>query len=241
VEVTSSTEDAPDGPENLAFQAAQRLRQTAGVERGARIHIRKNIPSQAGLGGGSADAAAALVGLNKLWNLDLQPEALEGMGRELGADVPFCVRGGAAYAEGVGEVLTPLHPLSPAWLVIIKPETPVSTAAAYRMLDAAVRTPGPLPGVALDIIRRNDSEHLPSIFYNDFEQVVLPAYTEIQHAHAILRERTRDALLCGSGSAIFSIVESEHRALELQDQLLSEGWQTYAAALAPVSSQITHG
>lgn len=239
LEVTSSSKDAPDGPENLAFRAAQFLAQAAGVERGAKIRIQKKIPSQAGLGGGSADAAAALVGLNQLWDLGLQPDELEKLGARLGADVPFCVRGGAAYAQGVGEVLTELEPLSPAWLVIIKPATPVSTAAAYRMLDKAERPSGPPPDKALAVIRQNMIERLPSILYNDFEQVILPAYSTIRQAHAVLQEHSKGTLLCGSGSAIFGLMETEQDALKLQAHLVSQGWQAYAAALTSQGSVVS--
>ena len=116
---------------NLAWRAAEALRRETGCGLGVDILLRKRIPSGAGLGGGSADAAAVLLGLNRLWHLGLTRERLESIGLTLGADVPFCVRGGLTRVEGIGEKLESLGQVPPLHLVILQPCEGLSTAEIY--------------------------------------------------------------------------------------------------------------
>jgi 4-diphosphocytidyl-2-C-methyl-D-erythritol kinase len=136
----------PAGPagvpeqEDLAVRAAHLLRQRAGVRGGATIRVRKRIPTAAGLGGGSSDAATVLVALNRLWRLDWPEDRLAALGLELGADVPVFVLGRSAWAEGVGEALAPVS-LPPAWYLVIEPGCKVSTAAVFADPELTRHTP----------------------------------------------------------------------------------------------------
>ena len=196
----------PADETNLVHKAAVRLQKVAAArgvlpgQSGLQIALHKRIPSQAGLGGGSSDAAATLLAVNDLFGLRLSPAHLSEIGTALGADVPFFFSGGTALAEGVGEKITPLPPLDPNWpLVIVKPDAGVSTAAAYAALDAVLRQ----PGNATECWLNGDQT-----VSNDFEAVMLPAHLEVAAAHALLSstaeaDKSFKPLLCGSGAALF--------------------------------------
>ncbi len=220
VHLTITGEEAlgvPSDESNLVHKAAVRLQKIAaarqllpGSESGLEITLHKRIPSQAGLGGGSSDAAATLLAVNVLLDLHLSLARLSEIGAALGADVPFFLTGGTALAEGLGERLTPLPPLSPAWpLVVIKPDAGVSTAAAYAALDAV---PCHQSGEATERWLQNQSA--PA---NDFERVILPAYPEVAAAYAVLSQTAEAGesfrpLLCGSGAALFLRASSREAA-----------------------------
>ena len=196
----------PADASNLVHQAAVRLQKIAaargisgGSQRGLAISLHKRIPSQAGLGGGSSDAAATLLAVNSLFGLALSTVRLSEIGAALGADVPFFLTGGTALAEGLGERITPLPPAAPWPLIVVKPSAGVSTAAAYTALDVM---PGRRAGTATE--RRLGGEGIVS---NDFEAVILPAYPEVATAYALLSLAAEGGaftpLLCGSGAALF--------------------------------------
>ncbi len=198
----------PSDETNLVHKAAVRVQKIAaarellpGNQSGLHILLHKRIPSQAGLGGGSSDAAAALAAVSSLLGLTLSPARLREIAAALGADVPFFLTGGTALAEGLGERITPLAPLAADWpLVLVKPNAGVSTAAAYAALDAVM---GREAGGATQ--RRLLGQQ---VFSNDFEAVILPAYPEVAAAYAALSQTAEGGesfkpLLCGSGSALF--------------------------------------
>jgi 4-diphosphocytidyl-2-C-methyl-D-erythritol kinase len=138
ISVAATAAELECGPSNLAYRAAALLRERCGVDCGVRITLEKNIPLAAGLAGGSADAAAVLRGLNRLWGLGLKLAELENIGAALGSDVPFCLRGGTALATGRGEALAPLPPLPSVWVVLAKPPVAVSTPPGFTEITAAI-------------------------------------------------------------------------------------------------------
>lgn len=225
----------PADESNLVHRAAVRLQKIAaargsvpGNRSGLHIRLHKRIPSQAGLGGGSSDAAATLRTVNQLLGLALSQRRLTEIGVALGADVPFFLTGGAARVEGLGERVTALPPPSPPWLlIIVHPPVGVSTAAAYAALDAL---PGRVPGAATEGWLRGDKN--PA---NDFEAVILPAYPEIAAAHAALRQTDQTdgsfrPLLCGSGSCVLrrvsNVEEGGRLAGEVEAAGLGKCWVT---------------
>lgn len=205
--------------ENLAWRAADLLRREAGVTAGARIELRKSVPHGAGLGGGSGDAALVLSLCNKLWGLGWSCERLESLGRSLGADVPFLVRGGAAWARGAGDVLEAAPGLHPdAHILVATPPIPVNTGWAYRTWDEM--NPGGLARTCLQ--DRPKEANLPDLrskaFFhpedlkgrlaNSFEDVVFPRFPEIAQVHREMGLAGAAAsLLSGSGSSIFGLFE----------------------------------
>ena len=224
--VGEEAEGVPADESNLVHKAAVRLQKLAAargfppLESGLRLRLHKRIPSQAGLGGGSSDAAAALLAVSTLLELALPPARLGEIGAALGADVPFFLTGGTALAEGAGEQITPLPPLTPSWpLVVVKPDGGgVSTAAAYAALDAAA---GRRSGTATAAWLAGSQA-----LFNDFEAVVLPAYPQVAAAYARLLQAAEPGgtpLLCGSGAAVFLRAGSREAAERVAAQVRAGG------------------
>lgn len=196
-----------DPRDNLVYRAADALQ---GLSQralpGARIHIDKRIPMGGGLGGGSSDAATTLLALNHLWQLNLDLDSLADLGLKLGADVPVFVHGRAAWAEGVGEQLTPVDAREDWYLVLI-PDCNVSTAEIFQHERLTRDTPASRIAPAFD---GNSPE-----YRNDCEAVVCSLYPQVEAAMRWLRSKGGNARLTGTGSCIFSQFPTESRALEV--------------------------
>ena len=208
----------PTGEENLAARAARALLISSGTEpTGIRIVLDKRIPAQAGLGGGSSDAAAVLRGLNALLGLNHSTGSLAEIGASLGSDVPFFLHGGTASCRGKGEQVTPRPDAPELWFVIVKPELNISTAEAYRALDA-VSDRASARGTRRmeEIVESGDRGRIIARMTNDFEQVVLAENMAIALLQdEMMMARARNARLCGSGSAVFGVAESRSEAEEI--------------------------
>ena len=126
----------PNNDKNLVYKAIQLMKEEFGLTQGVKAELEKKIPVAAGMAGGSTDAAAALVGMNRLFRLELTKEKLMELGARLGADVPYCVLRGTALSEGIGEILTPLNPIPSCYILIAKPGINVSTRFVYENLEA---------------------------------------------------------------------------------------------------------
>lgn len=210
----------PDGPGNLAFRAAARLRERFQVSAGCRITIEKRIPAAAGLGGGSADAAAALVALNELWGLDLTSADLVALASEIGSDVPFMVAGGTCLGAGRGELLTPVATAGRFPIAVVVPPVAVATPAAYQAVD---RWPTPLhPAIepALAALRRGRWQDLAAAVGNTFEAPVAAAEPRIAEVIATIRRVVpHGVVMSGSGSAIAVIAPRPWQVEELVRRL----------------------
>jgi 4-diphosphocytidyl-2-C-methyl-D-erythritol kinase len=225
--VRASPADAPQGEDNLCWQAAHLLAGHMNVRRGVSIVVEKTIPMRSGLGGGSSDAAATLVGLVRLWHLDISPEDLAVVAVELGSDVPFFFEGGARLARGRGEQLTPCPELS-AWLVVVVPEQRVPTAQAYAALGRGVtrgRRRGPSRPVQrlVEALGRGDLAAVSGSLHNDFEKTGLPGVADALRAKDdLLAAGCMGAAMSGSGSAVFGIAggraEAERIAARVQEK-----------------------
>lgn len=207
ITLTCSDPALPSGEENLAHRAASLFFRETGIAGGAALTLEKRIPSQAGLGGGSSDAASALLALRKLYAPALSDTELETMAAALGSDVPFFIRGGTQLATGRGEVLSPLPPLTDGWFVIVKPTESFSTPAMYRRLDELppACTP-PLPPL------QGGLPALAAGLFNRFEAAI-PAGSAVWDIKARLAAYGALAsLLGGSGSAVFGLFDTETAA-----------------------------
>ena len=207
ITLTCSDPALPSGEENLAHRAASLFFRETGIAGGAALTLEKRIPSQAGLGGGSSDAASALLALRKLYAPALPDTELETMAAALGSDVPFFIHGGTQLATGRGEVLSPLPPLTDGWFVIVKPTESFSTPAMYRRLDELppACTP-PLPPL------QGGLPALAAGLFNRFEAAI-PAGSAVWDIKARLAAYGALAsLLSGSGSAVFGLFDTETAA-----------------------------
>ena len=201
--------------DDLTVRAARLLQARAGVDRGVDIHLRKCLPLGGGLGGGSSDAATVLVALNRLWGAGLSEDELAALGLELGADVPVFVRGRAAWAEGVGERLTPLT-LDEPWYVVLVPAVTVSTAEVFSDPQLTRQT-HPI----------TISDFLSGQGRNDCEAVVSRRYPVIAEAIAWL-SRFAEARLTGTGACVFAPFPDEQQARDVAARLPA-AWQGFVA------------
>ena len=211
----------PNDEKNLVHRAARLLLAKAKSDQPIEIRLRKRIPVGAGLGGGSTDAAATLVGLNRLLKLGFSKKKLERLGLKLGADVPFFIRGRPARACGIGERLQPFGPLRRLWAVIIYPGFPVSTAWVYGNLPAKLTKPSVNTSIASLL---TGSGSLANLLVNDLERVSLSRYPKIGLLkQALLREGAAGSLMSGSGSSVFGVFKSKRKAEHAFRRLRQEG------------------
>ena len=208
------------GPDNLALRAAQALQAQTGYRGGASIHLHKRIPVGAGLGGGSADAAGVLAGLNRLWETGLTQQELEALGLRLGADVPFCLRGGLQRAQGVGEKLTPMACGGLFWLVILQPCPGLSTREVFGRFCLDARENRPDTQAAATALAAGDWRGLCRSLGNVLQGVSAELRPEIGEGIAALREHgAAGAWMTGSGSAVFGLFTRAQVAREAQQEL----------------------
>jgi len=203
IRVTCGQHGVPEGEGNIAWKAASALLELSGTNQGIEIEIAKQIPVAAGLGGGSSDCAAVLLGLNEMLGLGLSLKRLMEVGVTLGADVPFFVFGQTALAEGIGELLTPLAKVPAVWAVLVNPNLPVSTAWVYQNLQLTQRDQlAKLPNSFENVIE------LCAILANDLESVTIPAFPVIDEIkRALVGLGAAGALMSGSGPTVFGLFE----------------------------------
>ena len=233
-EIVLSCDDSsiPHGAENLVTQAASALRAHCGVALGATIHLQKRIPVQAGLGGASSNAAVTLLGLARLWQLQMGVVELTRIGTRLGADVPFFFWGGCALATGIGADVTPLSDTPLKHLLILKPGAAVATADAYRALSARALTTSEDASILSVSCAEPDFDRLDQrALQNDFEPAIFAAQPEIENARrALIESGAVGAMLAGSGSCVFGIFDNKHaQQSALQEIRADAGWKIFSA------------
>ena len=228
--------DAVEAEGNLIMKAAELLRDEAGTHLGARIRLEKRIPVSAGLGGGSSDAAATLLGLLRLWGLDMDKRRLLELAAKLGSDVPFFIEGGTALGEGRGEQLTPLPTPGVMWAVVLSHPEEVAdgkTEWLYSLLTPSHYSAG---GARTEEVARRLrlSEPLAAALFNVFDGVAPAAYERTASGHRAMAEAgATDVHLAGSGPALFTVTGGEAEARRMQERLAGQGNQAYAAAFLP--------
>jgi 4-diphosphocytidyl-2-C-methyl-D-erythritol kinase len=200
---------------NLVYKAAMFLKNRYGIEKGAIIHLEKNIPVGAGLGGGSSDAAVTLRGLNEMWSLDLSTDMLCSAAEELGSDVPFFLYGSLSFAQGRGEKLIPRRAVKPLNLLLVKPSFDVSTAWVYKNFAMLTKKAEKVNNIEHFIrnIERAELSGLIGNVSNDLESVTINSFPVI----AEIKKRLRDqgavfSMMSGSGSAVFGVFDSRRMA-----------------------------
>jgi len=233
-EVTvTSTDTVLQTDANLALRAARLLRKVAGSDRGAAIHLEKRIPVAAGLGGGSSDAAATLVGLNRLWRLNLPLGGLADLGRSLGTDVPFFLRGGTQLATGRGDQLEPL-PTPRATFVVIDEGDRVDgkTARLYGALRPSDFSDGQCTRQLAESLR-TDSWVIPRRLVNGFERVARELFPTTKTYCDTIARAGGLPLLCGAGPSVASIHADASEARGVARRLQEEGYDIVVAAALP--------
>lgn len=207
----SMNKELPDkipAEKNLVYKAAKLMKDTFDIKGGFKIHLTKNIPAAAGLAGGSSDCAATLIGINELCGLGLDTEKLCEIGLKLGADVPFCIRKGTMLAEGIGEILTPLTPLTGVPVLLIKPDISISTPYVYKHLKLNELDYHPDNKAVISYIDDNDIKKIADSLSNVLETVTIPENPIIDELkHYLTENGAIGSLMSGSGPTTFGIFE----------------------------------
>ena len=203
----------PDDDNNLVLKAARLLFTTAGIDAGVEVTLQKNIPVAAGMAGGSTDAAATLIGLNALYDLRFTTEQLQEIGVKLGADIPYCIMGGTALSQGIGEILRPLPAPPRAHLVIAKPDLMISTKYVYENLHANSLKVHPNIDGMIEALSNQDLTKMCSLMGNVLETVTEKENPIITQIKDLMKEQgATGALMSGSGPTVFSIFTEEEKA-----------------------------
>ena len=220
ITLTSTNSEIPTDHRNIAYRAGSLMAEKFNIDKNIEIHIEKNIPISAGLAGGSTDAAAVLKGLNELWDLKLSEEELMTLGLELGADVPFCIRGGTALSEGIGEKLTSLKPFKDKLILLANPGVSVSTGNVYKNLDLDKLDERPNIEEIISYIENDDMESLGRDMANVLETVTIGVYPQIQKIKVeMINCGALGSLMSGSGASVFGIFDDIEKLEACRDKL----------------------
>lgn len=215
----------PVNEHNLVYRAVRLMKESFGIQEGVFVRLQKNIPIAAGMAGGSADAAAAIHGMDRLFDLKLTLEEKQKLGVKLGADVPYCLMGGTALSEGIGEILTALPAVPCAHLVIAKPAISVSTKFVYENLHAnSLKKHPDIDGMVLSI-QKGDLTGIASRMENVLETVTIKHYPVIAEMKEFLKEQgAMNALMSGSGPTVFGVFEKEETARSAYEAMRKKGF-----------------
>jgi 4-diphosphocytidyl-2-C-methyl-D-erythritol kinase len=213
----------PNDQRNIAWKAAAAFFNASPEKGGAHITIKKNIPVAAGLAGGSTNAAGVLKALNRLYGDCLDHDALAKIGSEIGADIPFFIKGGTQLARGTGQMLTPLTPFIGVHVVLVKPPFPVSTQQVYKNLDLGRLGERPDIPALIDAINKTDIKTVAICMRNVLESVTVKKYPVLEKImDRFIELGALGSRMSGSGPAIFGIFENEESALTAKNEFLKE-------------------
>lgn len=232
--VVTDKKELPGDKSNLVYKAAELLAKQYSIEEGIRIELQKNIPMAAGMAGGSTDAAAVFHGMNELFGLGMTEKEMCSLGVKIGADVPYCIQGGTALSEGIGEILTKLKDAPPCVVLIAKPDIDVSTKYVYENLHADTLVFHPDIDGMRDAIEAGDLAGMASRMENVLETVTVKKYPVIEEIKELMKKKgALNALMSGSGPTVFGIFEDRRTAKEayegikeinLAKQIFISGW-----------------
>lgn len=225
IKIKCNHPQVPIDDQSLAYRSAEKILNRCRVTKGVKIEIDKKIPLASGMAGGSANSASILVGINKLFTLNLSNEDLRGMGEELGMDVPFCIQNGTALAYHRGEKVTSLSPVNPPlWIIIINPGFEIPTKWAYNNLDLnLIKREKNNTKAMLEALKGGGARGIAKNLFNSFEELIIEKYPEIgKIKDRLIEEGALGALMSGSGSTVFGIAQNEEQALKIYKNLKSE-------------------
>lgn len=225
--ITCTDPAIPTDERNIAHKCARAFFDFFKLNGGVQIHIEKRIPSAAGLAGGSSDGAAVLTLLNRLYGTGADIPTLCEIGGKVGADIPFCIRGGTCICQGIGEILTPLTlPKSACRVLIAFPGNGVSTAEAFRRLDS---TPDDSEGHCMDdVLLPLKNGEIPSRLYNSFERAILPVHPGVSAVRQIMLDNGAvSAMMSGSGPSVFGLFPDEESRIPAMELLKHAGFDVY--------------
>lgn len=209
---------------NIAMKALRMVQDYTGCTQGAAIHLLKRVPPCAGMGGGSGDGAAMLLGLNKFWDLRLTDEELLTMATKLGSDVPFLLKGGTARGTSRGEQLEVLPTSSAQWLLIVKPEVSISTAEAYGRFTGTSRVTSNTMDTITTHMNAKDFRQAFTASDNTFEELIFPIHPELVACKQFFLDRGFPTIMTGSGPTMVVLLEKALDAIRLQEYIKQAGY-----------------
>lgn len=229
--LTSNEPFLPLDDRNIAYKAAELMKETYHINQGFNIHIEKQIPIAAGLAGGSTNAAAVIKAINSLCELNIDLETQMSLGFKLGADVPFCFLEGCALATGLGEILEPIRGFELGWLVLVKPNFGVSTKEVYTDLKLDAINEHPQTHVMREALAHQNRKVILNELSNVLETVTLKAYPKVAEVKALLSSYGAEGvLMSGSGPTVFGIFSSYQRAKAAHKKLKKIYTQCYVVS-----------
>lgn len=218
----------PNNHKNIAYKIAEDVLNIYNIESGIHIDIKKKIPVAAGLAGGSANAAAVIKGLNKLFALDMTLEEMKDISLKHGADIPFCIEGGAAVARGIGEELQVIKGLDKVWMVLYKPSIGISTREIYSALDINKIYKHPNTNYLLENLESGNFKEVARNMYNVLEEVTVKKYSLIKEIEGKMKEYGAiGAMMSGSGPTVFGIFKNYRSAECAYKNLLKKNKQVF--------------
>lgn len=236
IRITTDTEELPTDENNLIYKAAKLMFTEYNIQEGIHIHLSKNIPIAAGMAGGSTDAAAAMKGINELFELNVSLEHLMELGVRIGADVPYCILGGTALAEGIGEKLTSLKDMPLCHILVAKPDINVSTKFVYEHLDAAGVTHHPDIDGMVKALEQDNLQGILDRMENVLETVTIPAHPVISTIKEKMIELGAiNTLMSGSGPTVFGIFPDKAKAMLAFEEMKETGLANQVFLTTPVS------
>ncbi|MEF9917859.1 MAG: 4-(cytidine 5'-diphospho)-2-C-methyl-D-erythritol kinase [Eubacterium sp.] len=209
IKILCSDPRIPTDKNNLVYKVAEKLQQQYGITQGVCIDIQKNIPSEAGLAGGSSDGAATILGLNIIWHLKLSLNEMIRFGSTIGADIPYCCFKGTALVEGFGEKIKPIKPIRPMNVLVVKPDINIATPWAFGCLDGALEMNHPDIDQIIHCIEIEDYTSLRDLMGNTFEEAVFKEYPLIgKIKKEMFKQGAWSAIMSGSGSTVIGYFET---------------------------------
>lgn len=231
--VTSNKAFLPVDKRNNVYQAAEILKERYQIQKGVKITIEKRIPVAAGLGGGSSDCAAALRGLNRLWDLGLSMDELIEIGMQVGTDVPFCLHGTTAQISGKGEIVEPIVSMPQCWVVLVKPRISVSTRKIFQIVDATQLEHVPIDDL-IAAIEAQDYQAMIANMGNNLESVTIQKYPVVQKMKDKMLKFGADvAMMSGSGPTVFALCQKYSRAQRIYNALKGFCEEVYLVRTLP--------
>ncbi|MBS5986638.1 4-(cytidine 5'-diphospho)-2-C-methyl-D-erythritol kinase [Clostridium paraputrificum] len=220
IEITCNKPYVPTDERNLAYKAAKLFKDTFNITSGVSINIKKNIPVAAGLAGGSTDCAAVLKIMNKLFQVNADNEKLMELGVKLGADVPYCINGGTALCEGIGEVLTPLKPFKNHIIVLVKPPFGVSTKEVYKNFDLGRVKNHPETDKVITYMNEDNLYEVAKNMKNLLENVTLKKHKVISSIKSEMESLGAiKSMMSGSGPTVFAFFDDMMKAQRCYDEM----------------------
>ena len=236
IELVCENSELSNPEKNIVYKATKVFKEKYNINKGIKIKLTKNIPMGAGLGGGSSDAAATILALNKIWQVNDDIKNLEALGAALGADVPFFMTGGVAKISGIGDIVEKINTKLNLDFVLVKPNFGVSTPYAYSKVKFPLTNIRKIDNIITSLEKGMfDFESAKDLFFNRFEDFIFDEYQEIKQIRKVLEDLGCASLMSGSGATVFGLVHDKRNIDFILNELKKCGWNIWVASSFEVS------